>query len=442
MRPHSSHPKGLLIAAPRSGSGKTLVTLGLLRALTRKGVTVQPFKCGPDYIDGAFHKAAAGRASFNLDNWAMRGSTLGMVHAEALGHDLVIAEGLMGLFDGVADVGASGHGSSAETAARFGWPVILVVDISGQSQTAAASIAGFIHHQPGVTIGGLILNRVGSTRHEALARQAIEPLGVPVLGVLPRQAELTLPERHLGLVQAEETADLEQRLSAIADFIEKHVDCAALQAVAARHALVETSSNAIIPPAQRIALARDAAFSFLYPHLFEGWRKAGAEILPFSPLADEAPDPDADMIWLPGGYPELHAGKLASNTTFLEATRRFAKDNPVHGECGGYMVLGQTLTDASGTAHAMLGLLSISTSYAQRRMHLGYRLAETRLDSVLGNAGMRLRGHEFHYASILDMGDDEPFCAIFDAAGKAVPETGSRRGKVTGTFFHMIDTVD
>jgi cobyrinic acid a,c-diamide synthase len=442
MMPIASVPKGLLIAAPRSGSGKTLVTLGLLRVLMRKGITVQPFKCGPDYIDGAFHKAAAGRASFNLDNWAMRGSTLDMIHNQSSGSDLVIAEGLMGLFDGVADVGATGYGSSAETAARFGWPVVLVVDISGQSQTAAASIAGFINHQPDVVIGGLVLNRVGSARHEFLARKAIESLDVPVLGVLPRQADLTLPERHLGLVQAEETDNLEQRLSSIADFIEKHVDCDALLKIASSVAAREASTMGVSPPAQRIALARDAAFSFLYPHLIEGWHKAGAEILPFSPLANQGPDPSADMIWLPGGYPELHAGILASNSHFLEATRNFARTKPVHGECGGYMTLGERLTDAQGTAHTMLGLLSISTSYAQRRMHLGYRLAETLGASVLGPAGTQLRGHEFHYASIIDAGTDEAFCKIFDASGQAVPETGSRRGKVTGTFFHMIDTVN
>ncbi len=441
MKPAASaNPKGLLIAAPRSGSGKTLVTLGLLRALRRQGVAVQPFKCGPDYIDGAFHKAASGRPSYNLDNWSMREETLESISSAAAGADLVIAEGLMGLFDGVADRGSSGFGSSAETAARFGWPVILVVDISGQSQTAAASIRGFIGFRSDVTIGALILNRVGSERHERLARAAIEPLGVPILGVLPRQNDLALPERHLGLVQAEETADLDGRLEAIADFVGRHVDLSGLRAVAAAGRFSSGAApGSVKPPAQRIALARDAAFSFVYPHLVEGWRRAGAELLAFSPLDNEAPDPGADLAWLPGGYPELHAGKLSSNRNFINGLRRFAETKSVHGECGGYMALGETLTDADGIAHPMLGLLSIRTSYAKRQMHLGYRLAEMLRESVLGPAGTRLRGHEFHYASIIDPGADEPLCAISDAAGRPVAETGSRRGYVSGTFFHFID---
>ncbi len=396
----------------------------------------------PDYIDGAFHRAASGQASYNLDNWSMREATLDAVAAKGLNAQLIVAEGLMGLFDGVADRGASGFGSSAETAARFGWPVVLVVDVSGQSQTAAASIRGFIGYRPDVRIGGVILNRVGSDRHERLARLAIEPLGVPVLGVLPRNPDLTLPERHLGLVQAEETRDLELRLSAIAAFIEKHVDLDAVMAISSGGTPVAAGKTAIRPPAQTIALARDAAFSFLYPHLLEGWRAAGAEILPFSPLADEAPAPHADLVWLPGGYPELHAGHLASRQTFLSGVRRFAEHKPVHGECGGYMVLGETLTDAEGVEHPMLGLLDLRTSYAKRRMHLGYRQARTLAASILGPAGARLRGHEFHYASIIDQGRDEPLCAVSDSAGQPTPETGSRRCHVSGTFFHLIDTVD
>jgi cobyrinic acid a,c-diamide synthase len=435
-------PPGLLIAAPRSGSGKTLVTLGLLRALNRQGVAVQPFKCGPDYIDGAFHEAAAGRASYNLDNWSMSDDTLTRISAQAEGSDMILAEGLMGLFDGVADKGASGHGSSAETAARFGWPVILVADLSGQSQTAGASLRGFIGFHPDVKIGGIILNKSGSPRHERLARLTVETLGVPILGVLPRQQHLALPERHLGLVQAEETADLERRLEAMADFVSDHIDLALLRSIAVSRPAEAAVQGRIRPPGQRIALARDAAFSFIYPHMLAAWRDAGAEILPFSPLMDEAPDDSADALWLPGGYPELHAGRLAANPAFLGTVRRFAQTRPVHGECGGYMVLGETLTDADGTAHPMLGLLSLQTSYARRQMHLGYRLATTREPSVLGPAGTALRGHEFHYASIIDPGSDQPLCSIEDASGQTVSETGSRRGRVSGTFFHMIDLVN
>jgi cobyrinic acid a,c-diamide synthase len=191
------------------------------------------------------------------------------------------------------------------------------------------------------------------------------------------------------------------------------------------------------PPGQRIALARDAAFSFIYPHMLEGWHAAGAELLPFSPLADEGPDADADVCWLPGGYPELHAGRLAANDGFRQALLAFAETRPVHGECGGYMVLGTGLVDAAGTRHAMTGLLGLETSFAKRRMHLGYRLADLAVPIPGHPAESRLRGHEFHYASILAQ-PDAPLASVRDATGTAVAETGSHRGRVTGTFFHMI----
>ena len=194
----------------------------------------------------------------------------------------------------------------------------------------------------------------------------------------------------------------------------------------------------ITPPGQRIALARDVAFSFVYPHLLEGWRAAGAEIVPFSPLADEAPDPSCDVVWLPGGYPELHAGRLASASRFANGVRGFATTKPVHGECGGYMTLGAGLIDADGHRHAMLGLLGLETDFAQRSLHLGYRTA-TLLAPIPGHAaGSALRGHEFHYASVVAQ-PDEPLADIRDASGVATAETGSRRGHVTGSFFHMVD---
>jgi cobyrinic acid a,c-diamide synthase len=193
----------------------------------------------------------------------------------------------------------------------------------------------------------------------------------------------------------------------------------------------------ITPPGQRIALARDAAFSFVYPHMLEAWRAAGAEIVTFSPLADEGPDADADVCWLPGGYPELHAGRLASNTRFLGQLRAFAETRPVHGECGGYMVLGTALTDAEGTRHPMAGLLGLETSYAKRRMHLGYRLAGLAAAMPGHGPGSRLRGHEFHYSTIIAQ-PDTPLAVVRDATGAIVAETGSRRGNATGTFFHLI----
>lgn len=428
---------GLMIAAPASGTGKTTVMLGLLRALTQDGLAVQPFKSGPDYIDPAFHRAACGRASFNLDSWAMEPALIDAITAQATGADMILAEGSMGLFDGVAHPGATGNGASADVAKRMGWPVVLVLDASGQAQSVAATALGFRNFDPALRMAGVILNRVASPRHESLLRKGLESIDMPVLGALPRRTDLALPERHLGLVQAMEHPDLERAVVDYAAFLRAHVDLAALRAAALARPPASRPSHLPPPPAQRIAVARDAAFSFLYPHLLEGWRRAGAQITPFSPLADEAPAADADLVWLPGGYPELHAGTIAAASTFLAGLRRHAETRPVHGECGGYMVLGETLVDKAGTCHRMAGLLGLETSYAQRRMHLGYRHAEL-LAPVAGiAAGTCLRGHEFHYSTILAQ-HDAPLARVTDANGDPVAETGSRRGRVTGTFFHMI----
>jgi len=433
---------GLMIAAPRSGSGKTTLTLGLLRAFTRAGLKVGSAKCGPDYIDGAFHRIATGRASTNLDSWAMPPSLMAGLAAEVgAGADLVIAEALMGLFDGVP--GPAGHtGSSADVAAALGWPVLLVLDASGQSQSAAAVAKGCATYDPRIRIAGVVLNRLGSPRHARLAGEAISALGIPVVGAMMRSDAIVLPERHLGLVQAGETGDIEHRLDAMADFVTTHCDIAAIRSLAAEGAaLPNARAQPVRPPGQRIAVARDQAFSFLYPHVLQGWRMQGAEIAFFSPLADEAPDDGADACWLPGGYPELHAGRLAEASRFLTGLRRFAESRPIHGECGGYMVLGKTLTDAEGTAHAMAGLLDVSTSFARRKLHLGYREASLTGPSCLGPAGTRLRGHEFHYASVTDPGRDEPLAAVVDAYGSDPVPTGSRRGMVSGSFFHLIAAV-
>lgn len=428
--------KGLMISAPASGTGKTTVVLGLLRALADAGHVVQPFKSGPDYIDPAFHKAACGRDSYNLDSWAMGPGLLGAVAARAAGADLCLAEGSMGLYDGVATCGLTGHGSSAETAALMGWPVVLVVDVSGQAQSAAATAMGFRDYDPGLRFAGVILNRVASPRHERLTRLGMERAGLPVLGALPRRGDLALPERHLGLIQAVEHPDLDAAIAGYAAFLTQNVDIAALMERCAG-GVAPPAGGLPRPPGQRIAVARDAAFSFTYPHQLAGWHAAGAEVLPFSPLADEAPDPSADLVWLPGGYPELHAGRLAAANRFRAGLRAHAETKPVHGECGGYMALGQALIDKDGVRHQMAGLLGLVTSYEKRKFHLGYRRAVLDAPMPGHGAGAALRGHEFHYSTILDQ-PDTALAQVADADGAPVPETGSRRGHVTGTFFHLI----
>lgn len=431
---------GLIVAAPRSGSGKTTVTLGLQRALVRRGLTVRGLKCGPDYIDPAFHAAATGAPSANLDSFAMPEALLALIALDAAGHaDLVVAEGSMGLFDGVP--GPQGRtGASADIAALTGWPVVLVIDVSGQAQSAAAIALGCMHYDPRIAIAGVILNKVASERHSRLVGQGMARIGLPVLGALPREASLILPERHLGLVQAGETADLHARLEALADAVSAAVDLDALVAAAGptRLAAAAAAAPALPTPGRRIAIARDAAFSFVYPHVEAGWRAAGAELAPFSPLADEPPPDGCDCCWLPGGYPELHAATLARATHFLSGLRSFAQTRPVHGECGGYMVLGKSLIDADGVAHAMAGLLGVETSFAKRRMNLGYRRAVLQADGPLGPAGAGLTGHEFHYATIVAQGDDPAFAMVSDPHGSQAAPAGSRRGNVTGSFFHAI----
>ena len=432
--------RALMIAAPRSGSGKTTATLGLLRAFKRRGVDVVGLKSGPDYIDPAFHAAASGREGVNLDSWAMAPALLAALAARAAGESvLALCEASMGLFDGVpAESGRTG--ASADVAAALGMPVLLVVDVTGQAQSAAAIVKGCAAYDERLKVAGVIVNRVGSERHRRLVVEAIEAMGISVVGALPRNDTIALPERHLGLVQAGETDALEARLEAIADFIETHVDCGRVLALAGARdcALPVRAPIAVRPPGQRIALARDAAFSFIYPHLVQGWRAAGAEIVPFSPLADEPPPSDCDLCWLPGGYPELHAGQLAAAARFRAGLRRFAETRPVHGECGGYMALGQSLVDASGVVHAMAGLIGVETSFEKRRMTLGYREARIASNCALGTAGLILRGHEFHYATIVARGADDPFAYVRDVYGAPEAPSGSRRGWVTGSFFHVI----
>ncbi|WP_377297242.1 cobyrinate a,c-diamide synthase [Rhizobium sp. SGZ-381] len=431
--------RALIIGAPRSGSGKTSVTIGLLRAFARRGLRVRGVKSGPDYIDPGFHQAATGLSGLNLDSWAMEPDLVAHLLAEAgEDTDLLLIESAMGLFDGIAG-GAGRTGSAADLSRLLGIPVLLVLDVSGQSQTAAAVAVGFKHYDPAVKMAGVVLNRAGSERHVRLSKTAIEDKGLAVVGAVMRDGTLSLPERHLGLVQASEHPAIQHHIDRLADVMETSLDLDAILALAVEIAPPSGSTSAHLPPpGQRIAIASDAAFTFLYPHLGRHWRAAGAELLPFSPLVNEGPSADADACWLPGGYPELHAGILSSASGFREGLARFAESRPVHGECGGYMVLGERLEDAEGATHAMTGLLSHSTSFAKRKMNLGYRQARLLSDGPLGAAGQTIRGHEFHYASVTDPGTDEAFAEIADGTGTPIGLSGGRRGFVTGTFFHAI----
>jgi cobyrinic acid a,c-diamide synthase len=432
---------GLIIAAPKSGSGKTVVTLAILRALKRGGALVASAKAGPDYIDPGFHTVASGKQCVNLDCWAMRPEILNTIidHLEQQS-DIILCEGVMGLFDGAND----GTGSTADLAAFCGWPVVLIVDARGQAASVAALLRGFLTHRNDVEITGIIFNRVGSTVHTRALREATATAfpNLEILGMLCNDARLELPERHLGLVQAGEQWDLNTFIDAAADAISEQVDLAAFQALArpTRNTASAGSQQQIPPLGQRIAVARDDAFAFCYTTVLEGWRRAGADLSFFSPLADEAPNDGADAIYLPGGYPELYAPRLAANQNFLGQLRAAAsRGAAIYGECGGYMILGETLVDADTRRHTMAGLLPLTSSFAERRLHLGYRCATTLGLSSLGGQGVTFRGHEFHYASVTSEGPGENLFETTDARGENRKTVGLVNGRVAGSFIHLVD---
>lgn len=430
---------GFMIAAPQSGSGKTTVTLGLLRALKRRGVALAPGKAGPDYIDPAFHAAASGETCLNYDPWAMREDLLlANASLQSQGGRMLVVEAMMGLFDGAAD----GSGSAGDLAGLLGLPVILVIDCASMSQSVAALAQGFANFHPDVFVAGVILNRIASARHEGMLRQALEKSRINVIGALPRDARLELPHRHLGLVQAGEHPELAQLIEDAADLMEKRVDLDQLMRVAQRTGTRVAPANIkrLPPPAQKIAVAQDNAFAFVYEHMLLGWRRRGAEISLFSPLADEAPDPDCDAVLLPGGYPELHAGEIAAASRFKAGiSAAIDRGAIVYGECGGFMALGEGLIDADGTRHEMLGALPLVTSFAERKRHLGYR----RLTPMPGMFwDMELSAHEFHYASTISEGEADRVFSARDALGGVLEPAGLMRGKVAGSFMHVIDRID
>lgn len=428
--------RGFILAAPASGTGKTVAASLLLAAFRQRGVAVAGFKTGPDYIDPGFLAAGAGRVAPNIDPWGMRTETQQAVLASIAGSaSLVIGEGVMGLFDGARD----GTGSTADLAQALNLPTVLVVDGRGMAASAAALISGFACHRDNINISGVLFTRIGHAGHYELLAEAARSVGVNPLGWIGRDSAVELPSRHLGLIQAGEHEGLTETFEAMAGRLAGTVDLDGLQTQAVPIiANAPGSYTPISPLGQRIAITQDEAFRFAYPHILDGWRAAGAEILPFSPLADEAPDASADAVYLPGGYPELHAGRIASSTGFLNGLCSAAETALIYGECGGYMVLGDGLTDAEGTRHAMAGLLPIETSMQDARARLGYRriwMAEA--SPILGGG---YRGHEHHHAKEVQRPIDLPsFATAEDATGKPLGAFGAVRGRVAGSFLHLID---
>jgi cobyrinic acid a,c-diamide synthase len=395
---------GFLIAGTSSGVGKTTVTLAITAALRRRGLIVQPFKGGPDFLDSGHHTRIAGRVSRNLDTWMLsHESNRDVLRQASHGADVLIVEGMMGLFDGKS--GADETGSSAEIAKLLKLPVVLVVDAGKSARSIAAVVLGFETFDPELPLAGVILNRVAGERHFKMLEAAIlTRCSMPILGWLPPEPSVSIPERHLGLHTAAEqlTSELEQQIDALAKLAENHLAIDRLLALPCGLELnAATAAYSVTKPRVRIGVARDAAFTFYYEDNFDLLREEGAEIVPFSPLHDSDLPPALDALYLGGGYPELHAAALSGNTSMLDSVRTFAaSQRPIYAECGGMMYLADSLTTKEGQTFNLAGLLPIQVEMTTRLVRFGYVTVEFTRDCLLGPAGTVIRGHSFHYSNI------------------------------------------
>lgn len=425
--------RGFLIAAPSSGSGKTTITLGLLRLLARRGLTVQPFKCGPDYLDTMLHSMAAttgenSRPGLNLDTFmASKEHVQSLFARHTATADISVVEGVMGLFDGAE----RSQGSSAEIAALLGLPVIMVIDGSKMAYSAAPILYGFKNFDPSVKVTGVIFNRVGSASHYSYLEAAAKDVGVEPLGYLPRNSAITIDERYLGL---NTSADYDRQaiIDAMAAHIEKTVDIERLLELAAI-TLPETkpARTPVTPSGKVIAVARDEAFNFIYHDNIETLSRYG-EVRYFSPLHDSEL-PQADLVYLAGGYPELHAARLAANQSMCNAIATWCRNGgATYAECGGLMYLGQTLTLADGTAYPMCGALDLDTTMQDARLTLGYRKV-----CPAGTEGVELRGHEFHFSRITRQGNIKNIAEVLNARDQQVETKLFRTGNTIASYLHL-----
>ena len=400
-----SRPPALLIAGTHSGCGKTTITLAVMAALARRGLTVAPFKCGPDFIDPSLHRMVTGRISRNLDVRMCGASFVRQTfarHSPRQGCSVV--EGVMGLFDG-------GTGSAATLAKTLGLPVILVIDVRSAAESVAAVVHGFATLDPALHLAGVICNRVGSDKHQEMVATAIQAHSkVPILGFVPRREEISIPSRHLGLHMGEEHPLQGEGLARLAQLAEQHLNLDFLLKIAGEQAAAGDVSPlpaeepvAAAPDRKpvRIGVARDAAFCFYYEDNLDLLRQAGAELVFFSPLADKKLPPGLQGLYLGGGYPELHARQLSANQGMHDQIRAFARaGRPIVAECGGFMYLCQTIVDLEGKSFPMIGLYPFHTRMQSRLRSLGYRQPVVMRDCLLGPAGTVLHGHEFHYSTI------------------------------------------
>lgn len=447
----------IVVAGTHSGVGKTTLATGLMAALKRRERPIQGYKVGPDYIDPSYHAAATGVASRNLDRWLL-GEHLPAVFAHSSGERWAVIEGVMGLFDGMS--GTAGFGSTADVAKLLQAPIVLIVDASSMSRSVAALVHGFNTFDPEINLQGVILNRVKSLAQEKVLREALSDLQIPVLGVLPKEGALHLPERHLGLVPVGESGLLDGFIDTLSELITNHIDLEQIESImlgapdlnestflnsktSMRSVLSSGTKNGpisakpIIEKKFRLGLALDEAFLFYYQDALDLAERLNFIIVPFSPLHDHALPENLDGIFLGGGFPELHLQRLSENLTFLDSLRAYAASGkPVYAECGGYMYLGRSITDFEGREVALAGLIPMKAEMTKRLQGIGYRRGVFREDNFLGPRGTTVQGHEFHYSRVTF---DQEFPAAYELfrGDNADRMEGYARDNIVASYLHL-----
>lgn len=458
----------IVLAGTHSGVGKTTLATGLMAALKNRGRPIQGYKVGPDYIDPSYHAAATGRPSRNLDRWLL-GEHLPSVFAQSSYQQWAVIEGVMGMFDGMS--GTAGFGSTADIAVLLQAPVILIVDASSMSRSVAAIVHGFSTFDPHVKLQGVILNRVKSSAQEKILREALSDLQIPVLGCLPKEGDLQLPERHLGLVPVGEGGLLASFIDKLAVFINQYVDLDQVESIMqgassleegpffAREQLAYLSQNPDIsselnsssflagtlakPTVHdrkfRLGLAMDEAFLFYYQDALDSAKHLNYQIVPFSPLHDSSLPDDLDGIYFGGGFPELHLDQLSGNRSFLDSLHDYASSGrPIYAECGGYMYLGQSITDFAGREVPLAGLIPMKAEMTKRLQGIGYRRGVFRDDNFLGPRGTMVQGHEFHYSRVIF---EEEFPTAYELfkgnLDQAERMEGYARDNIVASYLHL-----
>jgi len=436
--------KGIVIAATQSGSGKTTVSLGLIAAFVRRGLTVAPFKVGPDFIDPGHHKTITGRDSLNLDGWILsRDYNRSCFNRGVIRSDVAVVEGVMGLFDGCS--GRSEAGSTAQMAKWLGLPVLLVVDASSMARSAAAIVRGFEQFDPALSFAGVIFNNLGSHDHFQFVSEALaENVKMPCLGGIMRNEALRMPERHLGLVTSEDNPLSREMVDRLADTIETSIRVdqliASLPDIQIRSDETDKKTATGFTPTVRIGVARDQAFCFYYPDNFDLLKSSGAELVFFSPLVETALPSDLDGLYFGGGYPELYAEKLSDNASLRNQIRMASRAGmPIYGECGGFMYLGRDITDLNDRTYPMTGCLPFNTRITPHLQRLGYREITLHKDCILGTAGRTIRGHEFHYSELINGPETEKTETVYRVSartGQPESDEGYQHRRTLGSYIH------